>query len=222
MTPPRTAFSSALLGLALMSSGCSDGGSLAPPLSPGTTNPPAVTFTVSGTVSELSAEAVIPVPDAMVSASSGRSAVTDGQGRYSLSGLTAATGSLSITKPGYVTAVRTLAMTADTQVDIRIERVPQYVLSGMVFEMTESGRVPVEGVELYCDSCGSPDGHTFVYTDANGLYRLEWTLNGVHPLFVTKPGYAIFDPTGTLRDQHGRISATVDGDTRFDIQVVRR
>jgi hypothetical protein len=222
MIPLRTAFSSALLGLSLMSSGCSDGGSLAPPLSPGTPNPPPVTYTVSGSVSELSGDAIIPVADARISDSSGRSAVTDDQGRYSLSGLTAATRSLSITKPGYLTAVRMVTMTADVQVDIRIERIRHYVLSGMVFEMTESGRVPVEGVELYCDSCGSPDGHTFVYTDANGLYRLEWTLNGVHPLFVTKPGYDIFDPTGTLRDQHGRISAAVDGDTRFDIQVRRQ
>jgi hypothetical protein len=61
-----------------------------------------------------------------------------------------------------------------------------------------------------------------VYTDADGLYSLAWAMDGVHPLFVTKAGYEIFDPTGKLRDQLGRISATVRGNTRFDIQLVRR
>jgi hypothetical protein len=97
-----------------------------------------------------------------------------------------------------------------------------YTLSGVVFELTEAGKVPIEGVELYCDSCGSPDGHTFVYTDANGFYSLDWTGNGVHPLLVRKAGFAIFDPAGTLTDDYGRIAATVSGDTRFDVQLVRR
>ena len=97
-----------------------------------------------------------------------------------------------------------------------------YVLSGVVFEITDAGRVPLEGVELYCDSCGSPDGHTSVRTNGNGFYSLAWTTNGVHALFVTKAGYEIFDPTGTRRDAIGRISATVRGDTVFDVQLVRR
>ena len=91
-----------------------------------------------------------------------------------------------------------------------------------MFEITEAGQVPIEGVEIYCDSCGSPDGHTFVSTDANGFYSLAWTFDGLHPLYVTKAGYDIFDPTGTLRDQLGRIAATVNGDTRVDIRLARR
>ena len=97
-----------------------------------------------------------------------------------------------------------------------------YSLSGVVFEITEAGRIPIEGVELYCDSCGSPDGHTFVTTGADGTYRLDWTANGVHPLSVRKAGYEIFDPAGTLRDAFGRINVTVRGDTVFDVQLVRR
>ena len=95
-----------------------------------------------------------------------------------------------------------------------------YTLSGMVFEVTATGPAPIEGVEVYCDSCGSPDGHTFVYTDANGFYRLEWAANGVHPLFVTKESYR--HPNGAPLDDHGRIRATVNGDTRFDVELVRR
>jgi hypothetical protein len=95
-----------------------------------------------------------------------------------------------------------------------------YTLSGVVFEASATGRAPIEGVEVYCDSCGSPDGHTFVYTDANGFYRLEWAANGVHPLFVTKESYR--HPNGAPLDDHGRIRATVNGDTRFDVELVRR
>jgi hypothetical protein len=97
-----------------------------------------------------------------------------------------------------------------------------YTLSGVVFELTESGQVPIEGVELYCDSCGSPDGHTFVYTDANGVYSLAWTSNGVHYLHVRKAGFEIFDPTGALTHGEEMIPATVRGDTRFDVRIARR
>ena len=30
-----------------------------------------------------------------------------------------------------------------------------YTLSGLVFEETITGQMPIEGVEVYCDSCGS-------------------------------------------------------------------
>lgn len=95
-----------------------------------------------------------------------------------------------------------------------------YTLSGVVFETTEVGRTPIQGVEVYCDSCGSPDGHTFVHTDANGFYSLGWAANGVHPLFVTKDGYR--PPDSARLDDYGRIRATVNGDTRFDVELVRR
>ena len=94
-----------------------------------------------------------------------------------------------------------------------------YNLSGVVFEMTAEGRIPIEGVEVYCDSCGSPVGHYMGVHRRDGLYSLSWSANGVHPLYVTKAGYQIFDPAGVVRDT---IDATVRGDTQFDIELVRR
>jgi len=91
---------------------------------------------------------------------------------------------------------------------------PTYTLSGIVSESTPTGQAPVEGVQLYCDSCGSPEGHTFTSTDANGFYSFSWTQDGVHSLLVWKDGYELLDRTGGL--------ATVHGDTRLDILVVRR
>jgi hypothetical protein len=148
--------------------------------------------------------------------------MTDSNGFYSLSGAHGADNLVSTTKAGYVSYRRTVTISGDTQLDIRVDRIVSYVLSGVVFEVTEGGQMPIEGVEVYCDGCGSPVGHTSVLTDADGSYSFSWTFNGLNPLFVTKAGYAIVDPTGTLLDREGRVQVTVNGDTRFDIQLVRR
>ena len=97
-----------------------------------------------------------------------------------------------------------------------------YTLSGVVTELRSAGTVPAAGVQLYCDSCGSPDGHTFTLTDANGFYSFSWARNGVHPLLVWKDGYVVLDPSRTLADGTAVKNATVDGDTRFDIEITRR
>jgi len=97
-----------------------------------------------------------------------------------------------------------------------------YILSGLVFEMTASGRRAVEGVELYCDSCGSPVGHTFTASDARGRYQFEWSMDGRHPLQLWSDGYALANPTGSYGGRVEYVTATVNGDTQFDIEVVRR
>jgi hypothetical protein len=96
-----------------------------------------------------------------------------------------------------------------------------YILSGVVFEVTNIGRMPVEGVSVYCDSCGDPLGHTWADTDANGFYSFSWTANGQMPLIVKKEGYQLAGglPTGPVKIG---IVATVNGNTRFDIELVRR
>ena len=208
-----------LLSFVILLSACDGGSSI--PTAPTTTAPTPtaiVTYVLSGAVSEIVATGPSPIEGARVDAGSGLSATTDAGGLYSIPGLPATSRSISVTRGGYVTQTRTVTMSGDTLLDIRLDRIVSYTLSGLVYELTEAGQVPIEGVEVYCDSCGSPDGHTFVYTDATGFYSLSWTTNGVHPLFVTKAGYAV----AVTRDAYGRISATVNGDTRFDIQLTRR
>jgi hypothetical protein len=211
---------SAVISIGLLLSGCE--GPSSSPTSPGS---PTVTgaYTLSGVVTELTPAGMAPVEGARVEeARSRRFATTDANGFYSLSRLSAANTSVSVNKPGYVSNTRTVTISGDTQLDLRVERMVSYVLSGLVFEVTESGRVPIEGVELYCDGCGSPVGHTFVHTDTDGLYSFAWTLNGLNPVFVTKAGYAIADASRTLLDRGGMVNVTVNGDTRFDIQLERR
>ena len=96
-----------------------------------------------------------------------------------------------------------------------------YTLSGVVFEMTAMGRTPIQGVSVYCDSCGDPLGHTFADTDANGFYSFSWAANGQTPLIVRKEGYRLAGdlPAGPV---NGWIVAAVNGDTRFDIELVGR
>jgi hypothetical protein len=55
----------------------------------------------------------------------------------------------------------------------------------------------------------------------NGLYRFDWTANGATPLIVEKNGYALAGnpPAGPVE---GWIVVPVNGDTRFDIELVRR
>jgi hypothetical protein len=96
-----------------------------------------------------------------------------------------------------------------------------YTLSGVVSELGPAGPIPVEGVQLYCDSCGSPDGHTFTSTDATGFYRFAWTPAGVHPVQVWKEGYELVDASAVIAGT-AVATAVVKGDTALDIRVARR
>ena len=97
----------------------------------------------------------------------------------------------------------------------------RYTLSGVVFEVTAAGRTPIEGVSVYCDLCGGPQGHMFADTDVNGFYSLPGTANGYVPLIVQKDGYGLAGGL-TSGPMVGWITATVNGDTTFDLELVRR
>lgn len=107
-------------------------------------------------------------------------------------------------------------------------------LTGVVFEITAAGRLPLDGVSVYCDACGEV-GHSWVTTDRNGEYRFSgdvaagggiWLSGALTPLHVTKEGFG--DPPGLpgltmgVRDPAGWREVRVAGDTSFDIELVRR
>lgn len=94
-------------------------------------------------------------------------------------------------------------------------------LSGVVFEVTSAGNAPVESVQVYCDACGL--GHASTYTDGNGAYSFTDVQTAVYPLLVAKQGYDLAKPTGPAGGGWlGSINVQVNGDTRFDIELVRR
>ncbi len=107
-------------------------------------------------------------------------------------------------------------------------------LSGVVYEVTASGRVPLAGVLVYCDACGA-FGHSWVTTGPDGEYGFGgdiaagggvWLSNAATPLHASKPGYD--DPGGLpplmmrVTDPAGWREVKVEGHTRFDIELVRR
>lgn len=110
--------------------------------------------------------------------------------------------------------------------------VAEVTLSGIVFENTPTGRQPIEGVRV-----ANGEG-TYATTDANGFYSLgpvwvcpcaaqPWIEAGTTFLWITKDGYT--DPPGTPASAFGPVAGSsgtrdvkIDGDTRFDIELVRR
>ncbi len=83
-----------------------------------------------------------------------------------------------------------------------------YTLSGVVTEETSTGRAPIEGVWV---SRLVGDGWREIQTDLNGLYEIPGLYDGTSVVSVGKEGY-----------QPQANTASVSGDTRFDILLVRR
>jgi hypothetical protein len=81
-----------------------------------------------------------------------------------------------------------------------------FTLSGVVFEVTATGTTPVRGVQVE-----EYDRHTSATTDADGVYRISGVSGGRIFVGFDKEGY-----------QSNRSSVTVNGDTRFDIEAIRR
>jgi hypothetical protein len=195
--------------------------------SPTSPNATGASYTVSGVVVALTAAGLGPVEGVLVVADSpvGTTnhdtliATTGKDGLYSLT-VDAGVRSLLLSRAGYVTDQKSVTVSGDTRFDIQIVRVATHSLSGVVSEMTSAGLAPVEGVEVYCDSCGDY-GHTSAYTDANGFYNQAEAHAGITALLIYKNGYDVVGAT-TTPGGFGRREAMVNGDTRFDIQVVRR
>jgi hypothetical protein len=107
-------------------------------------------------------------------------------------------------------------------------------LSGVVYESTPTGRVPIPEARVYCELCGT-ETHTFATADARGFYIFPgdlasgggvWLSGGRTPVFVENKGYR--DPAGlphlssVCPSGFSCREVLVDGDTRFDIELVRR
>ena len=95
-----------------------------------------------------------------------------------------------------------------------------YALSGVVLEMTTTGKTPIEGVAVYCELCGE-ETHSWSFTDSSGLYSFTgvWTTPGTPtPVWFSKEGYT--DPLAVTPPGYRQV--LVDGDTRFDVELVRR
>jgi hypothetical protein len=187
---------------------------------------PQAIYTVSGIVTAETSDGLMPIEGVQVLESrSGRNMTTGPDGLYSLPNLYGpANASIQASKFGYQLLTKTFMISEDTRLDILIVEAPSYTLSGIVFERTLTGTAPIAAVQVYCDSCGSPEGHTLTYTDAEGRYSFKYAYPGAVPLLIRKEGYG--DPAG---QPPGRVpgwlsrQAIVIADTHtvFDIELAR-
>ncbi len=95
-----------------------------------------------------------------------------------------------------------------------------YTLSGVVFEITTIGKTPLGGVDVYCELCGE-ETHSWSLTDSRGIYSFTgvWTTPGSPtPVWFGKEGYDY--PLGVAPSGYRQI--LVSGDTRFDVELVRK
>jgi hypothetical protein len=107
-------------------------------------------------------------------------------------------------------------------------------LSGRVYEVvadTPPRTIGIEGVSVYCEQCGEST-HNFAYTDSRGEYVFPkgvWTEG--RPSFpirilVAKEGYSdppgLSKPTPPNPSGPGWREVVINGDTRFEMELVRR
>ena len=105
-------------------------------------------------------------------------------------------------------------------------------LSGVVYELTPAGPVPIGGAVVYCELC-SEETHSFATADANGYYHFSGDLSAGGGVWLVagsptqvNVGYntEYQDPPGLPLQVRGPgwRDVLIDGDTRFDIELVRR
>ncbi len=106
-------------------------------------------------------------------------------------------------------------------------------LSGVVYELTPKGRIPIARAIVYCEPCGEQT-HTFATADDKGFYHFSGDLASgggvwVFPRAFTPIAVGFYnkdyeDPPGlpTMGHGPGWREVLIDGDTRLDIELVRR
>jgi len=225
------------LALALSVSACGGNNDLATPSSPSVQSAPRSTFTVSGVVS---GQGGAPVEGARVQVAS-QQGMSDGSGFYSLTGVPSSYGGTTAIKAGYAAGRKIVDVKGDLQLDFELgPRIAIYTVSGVVSEETPTGLMPVEGVTVGATSCQdlAPDPPFFgdgcsihVSQTATTDKRGSYSISGLYPgknndIVVTKEGFE--DPLGgsevpeASHSQVGGRRLTITGDTRYDIQLIRR
>jgi len=195
------------------------------------------TFTLSGVVSAVTPTGLTPLQGAQVFVS-GHRTMTDEEGRYSISGLEPNAFGFAVTasKAGYASETTNLTKSVDATVDMQLVRTALYTLAGVVSEVTSRGRVPIEGVRvdvssMPCDEHGTGcvgfgEGiglFQTATTDKNGFYNIPGLYQGKYNvIWAGKDGFNDAFPPHYPENPEGGQAITINGDSRFDLQLVRR
>jgi len=168
----------------------------------------------------------------------GRRGTTDDQGFYSIAGVESLSfgNSITATKAGYKAETTNLTLKADTRVDFQLVRTAIYTLSGVVAEQTSTGLMPVAGVRVEeysmpCDQRGTGcvgfGGAEIgivqnTMTDKNGFYSIPGLYLGKYNfIWADKAGFEDPYPPRPEAPEGGQ-DLSIDGNTQFDILLIRR
>jgi hypothetical protein len=175
------------------------------PTAPSPPAPPPPAFTLTGTVMEARADVRTPARDIPVEISPTHRTITDSAGNFSIPDLAEGTHMLHVRALLYEPLSTTVRIQGDTRIDLEIVPLPIYAVSGIVYEDTEDGPVPVPGVFV-----NNSEIHATATTDATGAFRV-FALRGVAQISFSKSGYV----------EQAR-AIVMDGDVRLDVKLVRR
>ena len=221
------------LSLALSVLACGGGSPTTPTALVAPTQP---TFTLSGVVSAVTPTGLTPLEGALVFVS-GHRTMTDEEGRYSISLETNAFGfAVTASKAGYASQTTNLTKGVDATVDMQLVRTAIDTLSGVVSEVTSRGRVPIAGVRVDVSSMPCEEHGTgcvgfgegiglfqTATTDKNGFYSIPGLYPGkFNVIWAGKDGFDDPFPARYPDNPDGGQAITISGDSRFDIQLVRR
>ena len=98
-----------------------------------------------------------------------------------------------------------------------------YTLAGVISGSTPEGPLPLSDAVVVVGVCPrvnySPESYMTTVTDADGSYRVQGMCAGVTYVWVSKAGYKTSPPKQCDGDC---LYATINGDTQFDIELVRQ
>jgi hypothetical protein len=234
MTRVRRAVVIGVMATAL--AGCGDSSSpSAPTAAPPTASTAPTTWSVQGTISEVTATGLSPLAGAQVTAA-GITVSTNAQGAYSLLNLVEPLPlDVTASRAGYKSETRTVRAPPVTPTsalfDMEIVRESDiHILSGTVSELTSPGRlVPVQGVMLAEMSCNAVSRGCLynvlqnATTDNEGHYRFTGLYAGKNNfVWVTRDGYDVVDAPPMPSCDNCNAVVPLSGDTRVDFRIVRR
>jgi C1A family cysteine protease len=160
------------------------------------------TFTVSGTVRGGSSTGAL-LTGAFVSVA-GKTATTDANGAFSVSGVTPGTYALTVTMPGYTTfSNASLVVNANQVIGVTLATLPAvYTVSGIVTSSSGSGLLPGALVTI---------GDKSATVSSAGSYSLSISA-GSYAVSVSKPGYATYSKSA--------VSITASQNLNFTLQPI--
>ena len=171
---------------------------------------PTTSVRVFGIVTESSPTLGIarPVAGAVVEVAGVR-AVTSADGSYTISSASLWVGlaaTIVVRRAGTEVAQREILLEQETRADFTFEAAPFSSLSGIVYEWTAAGRVPLANVHVE-----NSNNHESTRTDAEGRYRLSFIEDSQATLYVNKAGYEVISQR----------QVTVRGNQTLDIELIR-